>query len=128
MKSLALAAALLLAPQAALAEASVVTPLMTRKLPDLPGREALMVTVEYAPGASDLIHRHNAHVFVYVLEGAITMQVRGKPEVTLTAGQTFYESPTDIHVVSKNASATERAKFLVFFVKKSHQPPLVPAK
>ena len=87
-----------------------------------------MLTVDYPPGASDPIHRHNAHVFVYVLQGSIIMQVRGGKEVRLTPGQTFYESPSDIHVVGKNASTTEPAKFLVFFVKDAKAPPLVPAK
>jgi quercetin dioxygenase-like cupin family protein len=103
-----------------------VTPLMTKDL--APGQEGTMVTVEYAPGASSAEHRHNAHTFVYVLEGSIVMQVKGGKEVTLVPGQTFYESPQDIHTVSKNASATKPAKFLVFFVKEKGAPASVPSK
>ena len=99
------------------ASAAVVKPVLTRGLPDLPGKEVTMVTVEYPPGFSSTPHRHNADTFVYVLEGAIIMQVDGGKEVTLRAGETFYESPTDIHSVGRNASATAPAKFLVFFVK-----------
>src|SRR5216683_2479807 len=79
-----------------------VTPLFSKDLPDVPGKEGLMITVEYPPGASDPIHRHNADAFVYVLEGSIVMQVRGGKEVTLTPGQTFYEGPSDVHVVGRN--------------------------
>jgi quercetin dioxygenase-like cupin family protein len=110
------------------AQEAKVTPLMSKDLPDLPGKEGLMITVEYPPGASDPIHRHNAHAFVYVLEGSIVMQVRGGKEVTLTPGQTFYEGPDDIHVVGRNASKTRPAKFLVFLVKNKSAPVLVPAR
>ena len=92
-------------------------PLLSKPLPDVANKEGVMLTVEYAPGASSAPHRHNANTFVYVLEGAVVMQVKGGKEQTLTAGQTFYESPTDIHSVSRNASATQKAKILVFFVK-----------
>ena len=85
-----------------------VTPLFSKDLTDFPGKEGLMITVEYPPGGSDPIHRHNAHAFVYVLEGSIVMQVRGRQEVTLTPGQTFYEGPSDVHVVGRNASQTNR--------------------
>jgi len=104
-----------------------VTQLMSKTLPDFPGKEGVMITVEYPPGGSDPIHRHNAHVFVYVLEGSIVMQVRGGEETTLTPGQTFYEGPDDVHVVSRNASATGPAKFVVFFVKDIGVPVLLPA-
>ena len=110
------------------AQDAKVTPLLSKDLTGLPGKEALMITVEYAPGATDAIHRHNAHVFVYVLEGSVVMQVRGGEEVTLVPGQTFYEGPRDIHVVGRNASKTKPAKFLVFFVKDKGAPPLIPAK
>jgi quercetin dioxygenase-like cupin family protein len=73
-----------------------------------------MIAVEYASGGADPVHRHDAHVFVYVLEGSIVMQVKSGKEVTLTPGQTFYEGPNDVHVVSRNASKTKLAKFLVF--------------
>jgi len=105
-----------------------VTPLMSKDLPDLPGKEGVMITVEYPPGSSDPIHRHNAHAFVYVLEGSVVMQVRGGKEVTLTPGQTFYEGPEDVHTVGRNASQTKPAKFVVFLVKDKGAPILVPAK
>ena len=105
-----------------------VTPLMAKELMDIPGKESLMLTVEYAPGASDPIHRHNAHVFVYVLEGRVVMQVEGGEEVTLGAGETFYEAPEDVHLMGRNASATESAKFLVFLVKDVGAPVLVPGR
>jgi quercetin dioxygenase-like cupin family protein len=104
-----------------------VTQLMSKNLPDVPGKEGVMITVEYPPGGSDPIHRHNADVFVYVMEGSIVVQLRGGQETTLTPGQTFYEGPDDVHVLSRNASATEPAKFVVFFVKDVGAPVLVPA-
>ena len=104
-----------------------VTPLTSKDLPDFPGKEVLMITVDYPPGSSDPIHRHNAHAFVYVLEGSIIMQVKGGKEVTLTPGQTFYEGPGDVHVVGKNASSTKPAKFVVFLVKDKGAPAVVPA-
>lgn len=109
------------------AQQAKVTELMSKDLANLPGKEGLMITVDYPPGGTDRIHRHNANVFVYVLEGAIVMQVKGGKEVTLTPGQTFYEGPDDIHVVSRNASKTQPAKFVVFFVKDKGAPALVPA-
>jgi uncharacterized protein YbjT (DUF2867 family)/quercetin dioxygenase-like cupin family protein len=104
------------------------TELMSKDLTDLPGKEGLMLMIEYPPGSSDPIHRHNAHGFIYVLEGSIVMQVRGGKEVTLTPGQTFYEGPEDVHVVGRNASQTKPAKFVVFFVKDKGAPVLVPTK
>ena len=106
---------------------SKVTQLMSKNLPNVPGKDAVMITVDYPPGSSDPIHRHNGNAFVYVLEGSIIMQVRGGKEVTLTPGQTFYEGPDDIHTVGRNASATKPAKFLVVLVKDSGAPVLVPA-
>jgi quercetin dioxygenase-like cupin family protein len=111
-----------------LAQQAKVTHLMSKDLTNLPGKEGLMITVEYPPGSSDPIHRHNAHAFVYVLEGTIIMQVRGGKEVTLTPGQTFYEGPNDVHVIGRNASKTKPAKFVVFLVKDKGAPVLVPAK
>jgi quercetin dioxygenase-like cupin family protein len=113
---------------ALMAQDAQVTPLMSKDLADFPGKEGLMITVVYPPGASDPIHRHNAHAFVYVLEGSVVMQVKGGKEVTLTPGQTFYEGPNDIHVVGRNASTTKPAKFLVFLVKNKDAPVLVPVK
>src|SRR5579864_1883750 len=110
------------------AQESKVTELMSKDLTNLPGKEGLMITVEYPPGSSDPIHRHNAYAFVYVLEGSIVMQVRGGKKMTLTPGQTFYEGPNDVHVVGRNASQTKPAKFVVFFVKDKGAPILVPAK
>jgi quercetin dioxygenase-like cupin family protein len=105
-----------------------VTPLFSKDLADFPGKEGLMITVEYPPGSTDPIHRHNAHGFIYVLEGSIVMQVRGGKEVTLKPGQTFYEGPDDVHVVGRNASQTKPAKFIVFFVKDKGAPIVVPEK
>lgn len=102
--------------------------LMSKDLPDVPGKEGLMITVVYPPGSQDPVHRHFADAFVYVLEGSIVMQVRGGKEVTLTAGQTFYEGPNDVHTVGRNASQTEPAKFVVFLVKKKGAPVLTPVK
>ena len=110
------------------AQQAKVTELLSKDLTNLPGKEGLMITVEYPPGSSDPIHRHNAHAFIYVLEGSIVMQVRGGKEMTLTPGQTFYEGPDDVHVVGRNASQTKPAKFVVFFVKDKGAPVLVPAK
>ena len=110
-----------------IAQEAVVTPLMTKELADMPGKEALMITVEYPPGSSDAVHRHHAHAFVYVLEGSVVMQVKGGKAVTLTPGQTFYEGPDDVHVVSRNASTTKPARFLVLLLKKQGAPVLVPA-
>lgn len=111
-----------------MAQEAKVTPLMSKVLTDISGKEGLMITVDYPPGGSDPIHRHNAHAFVYVLEGSVVMQVKGGKEVTLGPGQTFYESPEDVHTVSRNASTTKPAKFLVFFVKQKGAPITVPAK
>ena len=109
------------------AQQAKVTPLLSKDLTEFPGKEGLMVTVEYPPGSSDPIHRHNAYGFIYVLEGSIVMQVRGGKELTLTPGQTFYEGPDDVHVIGRNASQTKPAKFVVFFVKDKGAPILVPA-
>src|SRR5215467_3461531 len=100
-----------------IAQEAKVSPLMSKDLTECPGKEAVMITVEYPPGHSDEIHRHNAYAFVYVLEGSVVMQIRGGKEVTLLPGQTFYEGPDDVHVVGRNASSTAPAKFLVVFVK-----------
>src|ERR1051326_216199 len=109
------------------AQQAKVTELLSKDLTNIPGKEGLMITVEYPPGSSDPIHRHNAHAFIYVLEGSIVMQVRGGKEMTLTPGQTFYEGPDDVHVVGRNASQTKPAKFLVFLMKHKGAPVLVPA-
>src|ERR1044071_2727744 len=110
------------------AQEAQVTELLSKDLTNLPGKEGLMITVVYPPGSSDPIHRHNAHAFAYVIEGTIVMQVRGGKETTVTAGQTFYEGPDDVHVVGRNASKTNPAKFVVFLVKEKGAPALVPAK
>ena len=112
----------------AMAQSAKVTSLMSKDLPENPGREALMITVEYPPASSDPIHRHNAHALVYVLEGSVVMQVKGGKQVTLTPGQTFYEGPDDVHVVGRNASNTKPAKFLVVLIKDKGAPVLVPAE
>ena len=101
---------------------AIVAPLMTKDLTGIPNKEGTMLTVQYMPGGASLPHRHDAHVFVYVLEGSVKMQVDGQPAVTLTAGQTFYENPGDVHRVSANASTTQPAKILVFMVKDKDKP------
>jgi quercetin dioxygenase-like cupin family protein len=105
-----------------------VTSLMSKDLTNMPGKEVLMITVEYPPGWSDPVHRHNAQGFIYVLEGSVVMQVKGGKEVTLTPGQTFYEGIDDVHVIGRNASTTKPAKLLVFLVKNKGAPVLVPVK
>jgi quercetin dioxygenase-like cupin family protein len=111
-----------------MAQEPKVTSLMSKDLKDFPGKELLMITVEHAPGGSSPIHRHNAHAMLYVLEGSVVQQVKGGKEVTLTPGQTFYEGPDDIHVVDRNASKTQPAKFVVFLIKDKGAPALVPVK
>ena len=112
----------------AVAEEAKVTPLLSKDLTGSPGKEGLMMVVEYPPGNTDPIHRHNAHGFIYVLEGSVVMQVKGGKQVTLTSGQTFYEGPDDVHVVGRNASSTQPAKLLVFLVRDNGAPVLVPIK
>ena len=124
--TLVLLAALLML-EAVTAEAADVKELFAIDLADYPGKESLMLEVSYPPGAQDMVHRHDAHAFVYVLEGQIVMQVKGKPAVTLKAGQTFYEGPTDVHVVGRNASATQPARFVVVLLKAKGAPVLTPA-
>ena len=119
---------LALSVRAAEAPQPVVAPLMMKDLADLPGREALMLTVDYPPGTVEHVHRHDAHAFVYVLEGSIVMGVRGGKEVTLRPGQTFYEGPNDVHTVGRNASATKPAKFVVILVKKKGVDAVLPAQ
>ena len=102
--------------------------LFKQDLADMPGKAGQLLTVEFAPGEVSAPHRHNAHTFVYVLEGSVVMQVQGGEAKTLTAGQTFYENPDDIHTVANNASDTEPAKILVFFIKDSDAPATVPVK
>jgi quercetin dioxygenase-like cupin family protein len=111
-----------------MAQEAKVTSLMSKDLKDFPGKEGLMIAVEYPPGATDPIHRHNAHAFVYVQEGSIVMQLKGGKEVTLTPGQTFYEGPDDVHIVGRSADKTKPAKFVVFLIKDKGAPVLVPVK
>jgi len=106
----------------------VVKPIMLKNLDDLPGKEVLMITVDYAPGTVETLHRHDAHAFVYVLEGTIVMQVRGGKELTLTPGQTFYEGPGDVHTVGRNASKTKPAKFVVVLLKNKGVDAVLPAQ
>ncbi len=117
----------LMAGAAAAAEPDVAV-LMSKDLTGIPGKEAVVLIVSYPPGGSSPVHRHNAQAFVYVLEGSIIMQVKGGKEVTLTPGQTFYEARDDVHVVDRNASATQPAKMVVFLVKDKGAPILVPIK
>lgn len=115
-----------LSPGWLIAQEAKVTEVLSKDLSDIPGKEGLMITVVYPPGASDPVHRHNAHGFIYVLEGSIVMQVKGGKEVTLSPGQTFYEGPDDVHVIGQNASKTKPAKFVVFFIKDKGAPVLTP--
>jgi quercetin dioxygenase-like cupin family protein len=101
---------------------------MTKELEDIAGKEALMLVVEYPPGGADAAHRHDAHAFIYVLEGSIVMQVTGGTEVTMIPGQSFYEGPDDIHTIGRNASLTRPAKFLVVFVKDKGTDAVLPVK
>jgi quercetin dioxygenase-like cupin family protein len=115
-----------LMPGMLLAQEAQVTELMSKDLTSIPGKEGLMITVVYPPGSKDPIHRHNAYAFVYVLEGSIVMQLKGGKETTVTAGQTFYEGPDDVHVIGRNASQTKPAKFVVFLVKDKGAPVVIP--
>ncbi|MCY1561539.1 Cupin domain protein [compost metagenome] len=99
---------------------------MVKALPEYPGKEVLMITVEYPPGGADPVHRHDAHGFIYVLEGSVVMGVAGGEEVTLTPGQSFHEGPQDLHTVGRNASQEKPAKFLVFLLKEVNKPPVIP--
>ena len=126
MKRLLIIAALL--SVSGTASAQGIVPLFSHDLIGIPDKEGVMLTVGLAPGEASPVHRHNANVFVYVLEGTIVMQVKGAPPVTLSPGQTFYEAPDDIHVVGRNASNTMPAKFLVFFVKDKGKPAVVPVR
>lgn len=133
MKSLLVAGALISmalpgVAQTTTAQTTKVTPLFSHDLTGMAGKEGALIMVEYPPGAADPVHRHNANVFVYVLEGSVVMQVKGAPPVTLHPGQTFYEGPDDIHVVGRNASQTKPAKFLAFFVKDKGAPFVMPAQ
>jgi len=112
----------------AIAQEAKVTSLMSKNLTENPGKEVLMITVEHAPGGSNAIHRHNAQAFVYVLEGSVVMQLKGGQPVTLTPGQSFYEGPDDVHVVDRNASSTQPAKFLVVLIKDKGAPAVLPAE
>jgi len=122
-----LVSATLVAQESKIKPQAKVTELFSKDLTNLAGKEGLMLAVEYPPGSSDPIHRHNANAFVYVLEGSIVMQVRGGKETILTAGQTFYEGPDDVHIVGRNASKTKPAKFVVFLVKDKGAPAVVPS-
>jgi len=128
MKKLFVPVLLCLMTGTVLAQEPKVTSLMSKELKDVPGKEVLMITVDYPPGGADPIHRHNAYGFIYVLEGSVIMQVEGEKSVTLTAGETFYEGPKDVHVVGRNASSTKPAKFLVFLLKDVGAPALIPVK
>ena len=128
MKKIIMVVLLSVIPGTLMAQEVKVTSLMSKVMTDVSGKEGLMITVEYPPGGSDPVHRHNAHAFVYVLEGSVVMQVEGGKQVTLTPGQTFYEDSNDVHIVGRNASKTQPAKFVVFLVKDKDAPVLVPVK
>lgn len=134
MRLPSLAALLLLSPGLACAAAPapapepVVTQVMSQSLPDYPGKEALILTVQYPPGGADPVHRHDAHGFVYVLEGHVVMAVAGGREITLGPGDAFHEGPADVHTVGRNASTTEPAKFVVFLLKDAGKPVVLPVR
>lgn len=115
-------------PHATDAPHAVVAEVASQALQDYPGKEITLITVDYPPGAVDPVHRHDAHAIVYVLDGTIIMGVRGKPEQTIKAGETFYEGPNDIHTVGRNASQNKPAKFVVFLLKDKERPLLIPAE
>ena len=123
-----LAGMLCLAGVGANAQEPKVTPVMMKNLTDIAGKQLVVLTVEYAPAGADAPHRHNADALVYVLEGSVIEQVKGGKPDTLTAGQTFYEGPNDIHIVGRNASTTEPAKLVAILVKKQGAPAVVPVK
>jgi quercetin dioxygenase-like cupin family protein len=125
---LLLVCSLFLVSSPVIAQEAKVTSLMSIPVPDNPGKELLMISVEYPPGASDPVHRHKAQALLYVLKGSVIMGVNGEKPVTLTAGQTFYEGPKDVHTVGRNASKTMPAKFLVFLLKNKDAPVLIPVK
>ena len=125
---IAIAACALAAQFALAAPPPEVKEIMSKPLTGIPGKEGLVLTVTYPPGGADEIHRHDAHAFVYVLEGSIVMQLRGAEPVTLKTGEGFYEGPNDVHIVGRNASDSKPAKFVVFLVKKQGVPALLPAK
>jgi quercetin dioxygenase-like cupin family protein len=105
-----------------------VSPIMSKLLPDVPGKEVVMITVTYPPGSSGPVHKHGAHAFIYVLEGSVVMGVNGGEPVTLAPGQAFYEGTNDIHAIGRNASKTRPAKFLVLLIKDEITPISVPVK
>ena len=123
-----LVCSLLLVSSPLFAQEAKVASMMSKPVPDNPGKELLMISVEYPPGASDPVHRHNAQALLYVLEGSVIMGVNSEKPVTLTAGQTFYEGPNDVHTVGRNASTTMPAKFLVFLLKNKGAPVVIPVK
>ena len=110
------------------AQSANVASLLAKDIPEFAGKEVIMLTVAYPPGHASSPHRHNAHVFVYVLEGTVAMQVEGGEAKTLGPGETFYEKPSDIHTVSKNASATVPAKILVLMLKDKDSPVTRPVR
>src|SRR5215475_15374661 len=126
--SIAIAACALAVQFSPAAPSADVKQIMSKPFTDIPGKEGLVLTVSYPPGGADEIHRHNAHAFVYVLEGSVVMQLRDAEPVTLKAGETFYEGPNDVHIVGRNASDSKPAKFVVFLVKKQGVPVFIPTK
>ena len=126
--SIAIAVCVIAAQFAPAAPPPDVKEMMSKPFPDIPDKEGLRLTVSYPPGGADEIHRHNAHAFVYVIEGSVVMQLRDVKPVTLKAGETFYEGPNEVHIVGRNASDSKPAKFVVFLVKKQGVPAFIPTK
>jgi quercetin dioxygenase-like cupin family protein len=123
-----LALSLSLAGGTLVAQHATVRSLLSKDLAGVPSREVSMITVEYPPGGSTPAHTHHAQALLYVVEGSIVMQVKGGTPITLEPGQTWYEGPDDVHIVSRNASQTAPAKYVVFMVKDKGAPILTPVK
>jgi quercetin dioxygenase-like cupin family protein len=120
--TIAAATAVMLIPAIASAQTAGAAPqssrkvLMTKDLADFPGKEALVYLIDYPPGTNNLPHRHDAHVFLHILSGQLNAQVKGGELTVLNPGDTYYESPNDIHIVSRNPSSTTPAKAILFMV------------
>lgn len=106
----------------------VVNTLMAQKFDGLPGRVTQILSVEYAPGFEAVSHTHPGPLYGYVLEGSFTTEVEGQPLTSYSKGQAFYEPPGAVHRVSRNSSATEPLKLLIFIVSEEGKPLAAPIK
>jgi quercetin dioxygenase-like cupin family protein len=101
--------------------------ILSQPLSDLPGREVRMSLLDRAPQASSPPHRHPGHhTFGYVIEGSYEFAIDRQPPRLLKAGDTFYEPPGAVHSTSRNPSADQRLKILVFMVAEQKNPSTVP--